>query len=211
MEDIKRYLQKGEGETIEFKQTLNNEFKIAKTICALANTHGGVILVGVKDDKNIIGVDPEEEKHFLVKASEFCCNPPVKLEIEEKDQYDEETEKEVIVLQVRVKESSEKPHYALSKKGDWIPYLRQRDKTLVAGPKAVDHMILKGQTTESIALTSNEKRLIAYLERNERITQKKYMDLVNISSRRARRELIDALDKGLVRVLEHEKVDYYVL
>lgn len=207
---LKKYLRKGEGETIEFKQTLNSEYKIAKTICALANTTGGVILVGVKDDKNISGVDPEEEKHILIKASDFCCDPPVTLEFEEFDRFDEDRMEERTILKVIVKESSEKPHYALTKNGDWVAYLRQNDKTLIAGNKAVT-LMKQNEPPVSTDLTKNEKRLLSYLEKNERITLKKYMDIVNISAQRARKELNDALDKGIIRVLEHEKENYYTL
>lgn len=210
VDPLKIYLRKGEGEAIEFKQTLNSEYKIAKTICALANTKGGVILVGVKDDKNISGVDPEEEKHILVKAAGFCCDPPVPLEYEEIDQFDPERLVERTILKVTIKESTVKPHYALTQKGDWVAYIRQNDKTLIAGDKTIK-ILRSNETPASKNLSKNEKRLIDYLEKNERITLKKYTDIVNISSRRARRELNVALDKGLIRVLEHEKEDYYVL
>lgn len=209
---LKKYLKRGEGEQVEFKQTLNNEFKIAKTICSLANTSGGILLIGVKDDKTIAGVDPEEEKYFLLKAAEFRCRPPVPLKIEELSINDEHNSSEgKVVLKVIIEKSSSKPHYAENKKGNWIPYLRQLDKTLIAGDQAVKIMKKNEDDDVSSEYTKNEKRLISYLQKNERITLKKYSDLVNISQRRARRELNDALYKGVVRVLQHEKIDYYVI
>lgn len=209
---MEKYLKKGEGEQVEFKQTLNNEFKIAKTICSLANTNGGVLLIGVKDNKTITGVDPEEEKYFLLKAAEFHCRPPIPLKIEEVFVIDEkDDQKEKVVLKVTIKKSSLKPHYAENKKGKWIPYMRQQDKTLLAGDKAVSTMGKNDENDISSAYTKNEKRLLSFLEENEKITLKTYSDLVNISLRRARRELNNALDKGIIRVLEHEKEDYYII
>lgn len=163
--------------------------------------------MGVKDNRTIIGVDPEEEKYFLTKAADFCCKPPVPLDIEEI--YHSEDEEEKIILKVTVKPSQDKPHFALSQKGDWIPYMRQSDKTLIAGSRAIKAM--ESNNDLVVEFTKNEIRLLDYLQKNERITLKKYMDLVNISSRRARRELNDALDKGIIRVLEHEKENYYVI
>lgn len=209
---LKKYLKKGEGEQVEFKQTLNNGYKIAKTICSLANTNGGILLIGVKDDKTIAGVDPEEEKYFLLKAAEFHCRPPVTLKIEELSITDESGDQEErVVLKVTINKSSSKPHYAENKKGKWTAYLRQQDKTLVAGHQAVNIMEKAQDDDISLTYTKNEERLLAYLKKNEKITLKKYSDLVNISQRRARRELNDALFKGIVRVLQHEKIDYYVI
>jgi predicted HTH transcriptional regulator len=210
---LEKYLEKGEGEQVEFKQTLNNEFKIATTICSLANTRGGILLIGVKDDKTIAGVDPEEEKYFLLKAAEFHCRPPVPLKVEElfiTDEYGGD-QGEKVVLKVTIQKSSSKPHYAESKKGKWIAYLRQQDKTLIAGDQAVNIMEKDQDDDVSLTYTKNEERLLSYLQKNERITLKRYSDLVNISQRRARRELNDALGKGIIRILEHEKEDYYVI
>lgn len=133
------YLHQGEGGNLEFKQTLNDEYKIAKTLCAFANTSGGVILIGIKDDKTFVGVDPEEEKYILEKAAGFICRPPVPLKIEEL-YLGGDDEEERVALKITIDESEEKPHYAQNKSGEWIPYLRYRDKTLLAGPRAVDEM-----------------------------------------------------------------------
>lgn len=210
---IRKYLRNGEGETVEYKQTINSEYKIAKTICSLANTSGGTLLVGVKDDRSILGVDPEEEKYFITKAAEFHCRPPVPIEIEEIFLPDEENHlEEVVVLKVEVPESNQKPHYAESKKGKWTSYIRKDDQTLIAGPQAVAQLERsEPKPLGNVSLTRNEKRLLAYLEKNIKITAKQFTNLVNISDRRARRELQEALDKGIIRVLEHEKEDYYVI
>lgn len=49
-----------ESETLELKQELGDLQGILKTSCAFANTHGGKILVGVKNDGTFIGL-PEQE------------------------------------------------------------------------------------------------------------------------------------------------------
>ena len=210
--NLRRYLSKGEGEQIEFKQTLNDEFKIAKTLCSMANTRGGVLLIGVRDNKTITGVDPEEEKYFLEKAAQFHCKPPVPLKVEELFIPDPLNEgKEAVVVKVTIKKSNLLPHYAKNKTGKWIPYLRQKDKTIRAGAHAIKLMSMNKDTGSAAGSTNNEKRLLDYLEKYERITLRKYSNLVNITLRRARRELNEALEKGIVRIIEHEKEDYYVV
>ena len=50
-------LSKGEGKTVEFKEDLPLSDQIAKTVVAFANTAGGKIFIGVKDDGTVCGVD----------------------------------------------------------------------------------------------------------------------------------------------------------
>lgn len=52
-----------ERQQVEFKQQLpkddESKFKVMKTVCAFANGQGGSLLVGVDDDRNLVGV-PEQ-------------------------------------------------------------------------------------------------------------------------------------------------------
>jgi Skp family chaperone for outer membrane proteins len=63
-------INKGESETLEFKSSMvwdsrknqpNRELKIvvAKELAAFMNTNGGILLIGVEDDKTITGVDKD--------------------------------------------------------------------------------------------------------------------------------------------------------
>ena len=53
---IKKYLIRGEDETLDYKQEISSAHKIAKTMCSFANHKGGVLLVGIRDNKSIAGV-----------------------------------------------------------------------------------------------------------------------------------------------------------
>lgn len=50
-------LEKTEGKTLEFKRDLSSAKPILKTIVAFANTAGGSLILGVEDNKKIIGID----------------------------------------------------------------------------------------------------------------------------------------------------------
>lgn len=200
-------LKQGEGESLDFKQKITSCDKIAKTLCSFANTVGGIILVGVKDDRTITGIDPEEEKYMLEQAALHYCEPAITLEYEEIEEEDE-----LIVLKVYVAPSEQKPHASRTKGGDWKVYIRQRDKSLPAGK----HMIrqLRQGPAEAVpgaALPTdkNEIRLLEYLKTQERITVAELAALFNFSKRRAQRLLLGMVQKGFIRLFEHEKEDYY--
>ena len=50
----------GEDATIEFKRTLPHRNSLADEIAAFANARGGMILIGVDDNREIVGIDRQE-------------------------------------------------------------------------------------------------------------------------------------------------------
>lgn len=210
MKKLRKMIHQGEGEQLDFKQKITDPYKIAKTISSFANTRGGKILVGVRDDKTIMGVDPEEEKYTLETAAQFYCDPSVRLQFREV----EDEEEDATILEVTILESKEKPHFVRDKNEQRLVYIRQRDKSVPAGKTMID-LMRKGELAEiSVDLTNldhNERKLLSFLERHERVTLKQFMQIVNISRRRALRILHHLTQEGAIRVHEHEKDPYYTL
>ncbi|MCH8495476.1 MAG: ATP-binding protein, partial [Balneolales bacterium] len=64
--DLKRLVKTGEGTYLEFKRIISSPEKIARELAAFANTRGGTMLIGVNDDKKIVGVDSYYEQDFLL-------------------------------------------------------------------------------------------------------------------------------------------------
>lgn len=61
-EDFKKiFINSKESNMLYFKQKVTSEEKIARTLVAMANSDGGIVLIGLSDQKKIIGIDPEEE------------------------------------------------------------------------------------------------------------------------------------------------------
>lgn len=208
---LKKIICGGEGEQVDFKQTITQPHKIAKTITSFANTKGGKILVGVRDDKTIVGVDPEEEKYILETAADFYCDPPVKLTFEEEE--DDDSEKTILV--VTIEESDHKPHFVKDKNANRQVYIRQHDKSLPASKTMIDLMrkgaLPSSPQHEKFLPDHNQKKLMSYLNQHEKITLKQFMQIVNISKRRANRILYDLTLQGLIRIHQHEKEAYYTL
>ena len=79
---VNKIIKSKEGIDLEFKQKVTSETKIAKTISALANANGGLIIVGISDQKRIVGIDPDEEIFMIEKANSTYCSPPAQLAFE---------------------------------------------------------------------------------------------------------------------------------
>ena len=210
MKRLKKMIHRGEGERLDFKQTVSDPCKIAKTITSFANTRGGTLLIGVRDNKTIRGVDPEEEKYVLETAATFHCDPAVPLIYREVEDH----EAEAIILEVTIAESRQKPHYAIDRHDQRHVYIRQHDRSLPASKLMID-MMRQGKLPVGLGervvqhLGHNEKKLFAFLEKHQRVTLKQFMQIVNISKRRAARTLHELTLRGMVRLHDHEKEPYY--
>ena len=72
--DLEILIQQGEGTTLEFKESLSSSF--AREVVALANTIGGKILLGVRDDGSVIGVEDTNTLRARVQDVARNCDPP---------------------------------------------------------------------------------------------------------------------------------------
>jgi ATP-dependent DNA helicase RecG len=75
--DLKILVQEGEGTMLEFKENLSGS--LAREMVALANTIGGKILLGVRDDGSVAGVKDTNSLRARVQDMARNCDPPVKV------------------------------------------------------------------------------------------------------------------------------------
>jgi predicted HTH transcriptional regulator len=134
-EFVKSLIKQKEGEKLDFKQKITSKEKISKTMVGLANTEGGFILIGVSDNKKIIGIDPDEERYMVESANEEFCVPRVSLTIDEIKLFDEKTtdqteKKEYSLLLVEVKKTQGPMIFCKNKNGELKSYIRVNDQTL---------------------------------------------------------------------------------
>jgi len=127
METLKAIIREGEHQQLDFKFRVDDSKKIARTLSAFANTDGGRLLIGVKDNGKITGIDPTEEIHMIEAAAEMYCKPPLKFE----SRVWQEDMK--LVLEVIVHPSEERPVNSPDEEGKWRVYVRRQDHTLLAG------------------------------------------------------------------------------
>ena len=190
---IKKYLIDGEGETLDYKQEISSASKIAKTMVSFANHKGGVLLVGVRDNRSIAGIRSEDEKYMLELAASFYCKPEINLELEEHNIGGK------IILECTIPEGELKPYSAKGEDGKWWVHIRNKDKSLLASKIVVD--VLKRQASNKgtfIKYGKNEEALLKYLEDNERITLQQFRKMVNISKWRASKILVNLISAGVI-------------
>jgi len=203
--NIKKQIFEGEGVSLDFKKTISSCEKIARTMVSFANNKGGRLLIGVADDGTIKGVKSEDEERYMItRAAHFFCKPALEPTFEEVYVDDK------LVLIVDTPESNMKPHYALAEDGKWWVYVRVKDKSVLASKIVVD--VLKNSSNDKgvlIEYSANEKILLEYLEKTNRITVKEFCTLLNLTRKRAQRILVDLILSGIIRIHTTEKEEYY--
>ena len=209
--DLLGLIEKGENLTCEFKRKFSTHEKIAKEMIAFANTSGGVILFGVDDDKEIIGVESEKTEAALIEetANEYC-EPPLKYQIEFIDVKGEEI---VIVI---IPESNDKPHRIQDYQNDFditkaTVLIRVNDKSVQASKEMI--RIMRAESGDlklkKYSIGPNEKNVFEFLDKNETITVKDLSELVNMSTRRASRTLVKMVRANLLTIHTKENGEEY--
>jgi len=95
--DLDILLHEGEGSMLEYKESFSSS--LARELVAFANSAGGKILIGVRDDGAIAGVHDSNDLRAKVQDIARNCDPPVKVLVEPLGK----------VVVVHVRESENKP------------------------------------------------------------------------------------------------------
>ncbi|MDR2900184.1 MAG: putative DNA binding domain-containing protein [Treponema sp.] len=75
-EHIRKLLFQGEGLTVEFKECVNElNNSVWETVCSFSNRYGGHLLLGVKDDGSVIGVNPKVVSQMKKNFVNMLNNP----------------------------------------------------------------------------------------------------------------------------------------
>jgi len=205
MPSIKNLILQGEGVMLDFKKTITSTEKIAKSLVAFANNKGGKLLIGIADNGSIKGVkSEEEEKYMILTAAHQFCKPAIEPHFEEIYVDDK------LVLVVEIPESDTKPHYALDHQKKWWAYIRIDDKSVLASRIILE--VLKHEDKNNgvlISYSDNEKKLLEYLEQNEKITLKEFSKLLRSSYRKAQKVLVNLILTNVIKSHTTEKEEYF--
>ncbi len=197
---IQKLIAQGEHQQQDFKQRIDDSKKIAKTLVAFANTSGGRILIGIKDNGKVSGVDPEEEYHMIQGASDLYCKPEVEFmskvyKIENK-----------AILEITVLKSEEKPHYAKLEDNTWKAYVRKKDHNyMVNGVQIKLWKFEKKDQGEELTITEKEEKVFKYLHDNQYITFMKFCNIMRLKPMKAEDTLAKLIRWDVLRMDRTEK------
>ena len=130
--DDKHFLQslirEGEHQQQDFKYKVSDAQKLAKSVSAFANTDGGRLLIGVRDDGNMSGVRSEEEIYMMHLAAYRYCRPEASIKF---DTYHVDGRTIVVAT---IPPSDRRPICAVDENGKLRAYIRIADENIVASP-----------------------------------------------------------------------------
>lgn len=185
--DDKRYLLglifQGEHNQQDFKYKVQDAAKLARSVSAFANTDGGRLLIGVRDDGNISGVRSEEEIYMMHAAAYKYCKPESKISFET-FHADGRT-----VVIATIPPALRKPVCALDDDGKHIAYVRIADENIVASPVHLEIWRQEQMQQTVMHYTDTEQHLLTVMKENPELTLNR---LIRIS-RQGRHHVIGTL------------------
>jgi len=192
---IKELISQGEHQRLDFKFEISDSKKISRTLVAFANTDGGTLLVGVKDNGALAGVRSEEEFFMVEAAASMYCKPEISF-VSKSWKVEGKT-----ILEIIIPKSSDRPYTALNDEGKWMAYIRVDDENILANSVLLRVWEKKaGKRNTTIRFTEKEKILLSYLEINMGITLSKFCKIAKIKRKQAEAILVNMIIIRVIRI-----------
>ena len=125
-------IAEGEHERQDFKYSITDACKIARSISAFANRSGGRLLIGVKDNGTVAGVRNEEDIYVVEQAAEMYCRPAQHVEFTAF-----RVDASAVVIRAEIARSARRPVQARDAEGRWTAFYRVADENIHAHPLMV--------------------------------------------------------------------------
>lgn len=200
---LKRRIEEGEGLHLDFKFEISDAPKIARSLVAFANTEGGSLLVGVKDNGILRGVTSEEEYYMVELAAQRYCKPEVIFHTKEWDVNG------IKILEIIIPKGDDIPYKAPDKKGKFKAYVRVADENILASGVQMK-VWKKEKSNKNIEFTGTEEeyRLLNLLKEDQSIILQDFLENANITRFKAENILSNFIVLGLVQ-METEATECY--
>ena len=204
---LKDLIKQGEHQQLDFKFEISDSRKISWTLSAFSNTDGGRLLVGIKDNGNLVGVRTEEEIHMIFGAGELFCKPSIRPEIKKWDV------KGKTILEVYVPRFEKRPVYALDEKDQWRVWVRVHDQNFKANRiliRSWSHR--KRKKGAYIEMTEKENQFLKYLDQHQKISFAKTRKLLQWPPAKVENMLVNFLVMDVIQIhFDHEGIHYSLI
>lgn len=186
-------IAEGEHQRQDFKYCINDSRKIARSMVAFANTDGGRLLLGIRDNGSVAGVQSDEEYYMAEAAAKLYSKPPINFQtiqwkIEGKS-----------VLEIVIQKRDDIPHLAQNEAGKWLVYIRKDDQNIVA--PAILLKVWEQQKSPQgvhIRFTDEEKRLLSLLASNENLSLNQFSRQAKLPRWKGEKILVKLIVIGVV-------------
>lgn len=177
---LKKLIEEGENQKLDFKYCVSDSRKIARTLAAFANSDGGRLLIGVRDNGSIAGIKSDEEYYMVDTAAQLFCRPGITFTVKQHITGGK------TILEVEVIRGNSRPYQAKDENGKWISYFRHHDQNLVAN-RVLLQVWRKKEKGSGVLIKFGraENSLLDYLRKNESISLSRFRKIARISSYRA--------------------------
>ncbi len=197
---IEALIEQGEHQQLDFKFEVSDSKKIARTLSAFANTDGGRLLIGVKDNGVISGIRSEEEYYMIEAASTMYTRPEVPFTAKRWDINGK------TVLEVYIAPSDEKPHAAPDKDDKYKAYIRVADENMLANEvlvKAWEKRKMRSGTL--LQISKPVEILLAWLDKHPYIGIRQFCRIAHVKYPAARDILSDLIAMGTMEYVVVDK------
>lgn len=203
----KNEILKGESIVQDFKQSITDIKKIACTLVAFANTVGGKLWIGVKDNGHLKGTKALEELYMIESAADNYSIPPIPFTYKA---YELENGKQLLEIDV---EGSTLVHRAKDAQGALKAYARQNDNTVLVSNVVYKCWINKknfGKKSE-FKFSNSEELLLLYLRQNDFITLSRFVKISDLKRPKAEDILAKLLAWKLITWENNNGIFQYAL
>ncbi|MBU2556059.1 MAG: ATP-binding protein [Bacteroidetes bacterium] len=202
---IKQLISQGEHVHLDFKFEISDAPKIARSLSAFANTEGGKLLVGVKDNGTIAGISSEEEHFMIDQAAKLYCHPEVEFKSKEWVIAGKK------VLEITVPKSEFPPHRAPDMQGNYKAYYRLADQNVLA--HGIQIKVWKKLTDETaVVIVYNEvvKTVLSVIEQQTRVNFETLRTMINLSKHNLEELLSDLVVMQVIsmKITENQLLFY---
>ncbi len=155
-------LTQGEHQQQDFKYNISDTRRIARSLCAFANTDGGRLLIGIKDNGKISGISDDEEFYMIQSAAELYCVPEIQFDsqvwrIQDKD-----------VLEIKVSPSKLRPHAVKNEDGKLVPYIRFDDNNFKANDVIITAWKMqRKEINSSLHISEAERNFLSFMRERD--------------------------------------------
>lgn len=186
-------IAEGEHQRQDFKYCINDSRKIARSMVAFANTDGGRLLLGIRDNGSVAGIQSDEEYYMAEAAAKLYSKPPINFQTVQWLMDGKS------ILEIVIQKRDDIPHLAQNEDGKWLVYIRKGDQNIVA--PAILLKVWEQQKSPlgvHIRFSDEEKRLLSLIALNQNLSLNQFSRQAKLPRWKGEKILVKLIAIGVV-------------